>query len=63
MSTVDPVVARKTWRTLEPIHGLIYFAPEAAERYAALVLTAGGRLDLGDRTGGAHRYLGDNRDR
>src|SRR5438270_7955164 len=34
--TVDPVVARKTWRTLEPLHGLIYFAPEAAERYAAL---------------------------
>jgi len=36
VSTVDPVVARKTWRTLEPIHGLIYFAPEAAERYAVL---------------------------
>src|SRR5437588_5612316 len=34
--TVDPVVARKTWRTLEPLHGLIYFAPEAADRYAAL---------------------------
>jgi len=30
------VVARKTWRTLEPIHGLIYFAPEAAESYAAI---------------------------
>src|SRR5438105_8040354 len=36
VSTVDPVVARKTWRTLEPFHGLIYFAPEATERYAAL---------------------------
>src|SRR5947209_16725492 len=36
VSTVGPVVARKTWRTLEPIHGLIYFAPEAAERYTAL---------------------------
>ena len=36
MSPVDPVVARKTWRTLEPIHGLVYFAPEAAERYAGL---------------------------
>jgi hypothetical protein len=36
VSTVDSVVARKTWRTLEPLHGLIYFAPEAAERYAAL---------------------------
>jgi hypothetical protein len=36
VSSCDPVVARKTWRTLEPIHGLIYFAPEADERYAAL---------------------------
>src|SRR5438105_7371763 len=36
VSAVDPVVARKTWRTLEPLHGLIYFAPEATERYAAL---------------------------
>jgi len=36
VSAVDPVVARKTWRTLEPLHGLIYFAPEAVERYAAL---------------------------
>jgi hypothetical protein len=32
----DPVTARKTWRTLEPIHGAIYFAPEAVEAYAAL---------------------------
>lgn len=30
---MDPVVARKTWRTLEPIHAMIYFVPEAAERY------------------------------
>jgi hypothetical protein len=33
---MDPIVARKTWRTLEPYHGLVYFAPEATERYAAL---------------------------
>src|SRR5215211_7372757 len=33
---MDRIVARKTWRTLEPYHGLIYFAPEAAEAYAAL---------------------------
>ncbi|MBA2282992.1 MAG: hypothetical protein H0W25_17420 [Acidimicrobiia bacterium] len=33
---MDPVIARKTWRTLEPYHGLVYFAPEAAARYAAL---------------------------
>src|SRR5579859_451368 len=35
---MDPVIARKTWRTVEPLHGMIYFAPEAAERYAALGL-------------------------
>jgi hypothetical protein len=33
---MEPVLARKMWRTLEPYHGLIYFAPEAAEAYAAL---------------------------
>jgi hypothetical protein len=33
---MDSSVARKTWRTLEPYHGLVYFAPEAAEAYAAL---------------------------
>lgn len=42
-STLDPLVARRTWRTLEPIHGMIYFAPEAADRYAA--------LGLADRSG------------
>jgi hypothetical protein len=36
---MDPVIARKTWRTLEPIHGMIYFVPEADERYRALGLT------------------------
>ena len=35
---LDPSLARKTWRTLEPIHGLIYFAPEASEEYEALGL-------------------------
>lgn len=30
---MDPVTARKTWRTLEPIHGMIYFVPEAVEHY------------------------------
>jgi hypothetical protein len=33
---LDPTVARKTWRTLEPYHGLVYFAPEAAPRYGTL---------------------------
>ena len=28
--------ARKTWRTAEPIHGFIYFLPEAAAAYEAL---------------------------
>ena len=28
--------ARKTWRTLEPVHGMIYFVPEATESYARL---------------------------
>jgi hypothetical protein len=36
VSTADAVRARKCWRTLEPYHGFIYFAPEAAEEYAAL---------------------------
>ena len=30
---MDPIVARKTWRTLEPVHGMIYFVPEAVEQY------------------------------
>lgn len=30
---MDPVIARKTWRTLEPVHGMIYFVPEASVRY------------------------------
>ena len=33
---MDPIIARKTWRTLEPYHGLVYFAAEPADRYAAL---------------------------
>ena len=35
---MDAPTARKTWRTLEPIHGAIYFASEAAEEYAAIGL-------------------------
>jgi hypothetical protein len=35
---VDPVVSRKTWRALEPVHAMVYFAPEAPEEYAALGL-------------------------
>ena len=30
--------ARKTWRTLEPLHGMVYFAPEADSAFAAIGL-------------------------
>ena len=33
---MDPLIARKTWRTLEPIHGAIYFAAEARQEYRAI---------------------------
>jgi hypothetical protein len=33
------LVAHKTWRTVEPLHGMIYFVPEAAEAYARLGIT------------------------
>ncbi len=28
--------ARKTWLTVEPLHGMIYFVPEAAQAYERL---------------------------
>lgn len=38
---IDPgaLRARKTWRTVEPLHGMIYFVPEAADAYARLGIT------------------------
>ena len=33
---MEPVTARKMWRTLEPYHGMVYFAPEATAAYEAL---------------------------
>jgi hypothetical protein len=36
-------LARKMWRTLEPVHGMIYFVPEATAAY--------GQLGLVDRSG------------
>ncbi len=36
--TVSPLTARKTCRTLEPVHGMIYFAPEAAQSYVQVGL-------------------------
>ena len=38
---MDSVVARKTWRTLEPLHGFIYFAPEAEPAYTRAGLKPG----------------------
>ena len=37
--TVSAETARKMWRSLEPIHGMIYFAPEAPAAYADLGIT------------------------
>ncbi|HET9689667.1 MAG TPA: hypothetical protein VFP61_00835 [Acidimicrobiales bacterium] len=36
--TLDPVTARRTHRTVEPVHGMIYFAPEGPEEYGAIGL-------------------------
>ena len=36
MSGLDPMIARRTWRTVEPLHGMIYFTPEAATAFDAL---------------------------
>lgn len=36
---MDNNLARKMWRTLEPYHGMIYFAPQAIERYQQLGLS------------------------
>jgi hypothetical protein len=41
--TDDVPVARQAHRALEPIHTLVYFVPEAAERYAELGVTGGMR--------------------
>lgn len=40
---MDETVARRLWRTLEPIHACIYFAAEAGEEYQAIGLK-GGRM-------------------
>jgi hypothetical protein len=38
---VDPVIARKTFRTLEPLHGFVYFSPDAEREYVAVGLKPG----------------------
>ena len=39
---MDPIVSRKTWRTLEPVHAMIYFVPEGPAEYGALGLDVEG---------------------
>ncbi len=36
VDSMDPLIARKTWRTAEPIHAMIYFVPEATEQYRSV---------------------------
>jgi hypothetical protein len=38
---MDPQIARKTWRTLEPIHGFVYFSPDAEPQYVEAGLKPG----------------------
>ncbi len=38
MTDVQPATARKTFKTLEPVHAMVYFVPEAQEEYAAIGL-------------------------
>lgn len=44
---MDPLVSRKTWKTLEPVHAMIYFAPEGMAEYAALGLDVEGNRAAG----------------
>jgi hypothetical protein len=37
---IAPITARKTWRTVEPLHGMIYFTPESGHSYRRLGLDA-----------------------
>ena len=37
-SPVSPLVARRTHRSVEPVHSTVYFAPEGSEEYAAIGL-------------------------
>ncbi|MFB4278982.1 hypothetical protein ACBJ59_27085 [Nonomuraea sp. MTCD27] len=36
---MNTAAARRAWRRLEPVHGMIYFVPEASSRYTKLGLT------------------------
>jgi hypothetical protein len=34
--TLDPAAVRLAWRVTEPLHAMVYFVPEAEERFAAI---------------------------
>ena len=36
---MDALTARKTWRSMEAVHGMIYFTPDALPAYAAVGIT------------------------
>ncbi|MCX6540114.1 MAG: hypothetical protein NTX77_00745, partial [Actinobacteria bacterium] len=36
---MDALTARKTWRSMEAVHGMIYFTPDAPPAYAAVGVT------------------------
>lgn len=36
---MDAITARKTWRSMEAVHGMIYFTPDAPPAYAAVGIT------------------------
>lgn len=40
MTSLDPAVAREAWRLAEPLHAMIYFVPEMAQRFEALGISA-----------------------
>ena len=44
---MDPSTSRTTWQALEPVHAMVYFAPEPQEEYAALGLDVTGTRALG----------------
>ncbi|MFT3855652.1 MAG: hypothetical protein QM733_23420 [Ilumatobacteraceae bacterium] len=37
---MDAAMARKTWRSLEAVHGMIYFTPDAPPAYAAIGISS-----------------------
>jgi hypothetical protein len=40
-TTLDPAAVRLAWRVTEPLHAMVYFVPEAEERFAAIGIPGG----------------------